>query len=201
MKKSIIFTGVLLLIIAVFVAGCTSNSPASTTTPVPTTPQLSTVDPADMALTLSDVPTGFTIKEGSEKTSSDVSQEYIRDGWEKGYYVQFDRVNTATQDFEILEQTLSVYPIGHVNLVMTQASTEILQTANATNTVEKLSDPSIGDSSAAFRTKTSIDGFPVTGFTIFFVKKDVFEALDLEGTSADYATLKNLANVSVSKIR
>ncbi|MGA9204120.1 hypothetical protein [Methanoregula sp.] len=77
----------------------------------------------------------------------------------------------------------------------------LLQTANATNTVEKLSDPSIGDSSAAFRTKTSIDGFPVTGFTIFFVKKDVFEALDLEGTSADYATLKNLANVSVSKIR
>jgi hypothetical protein len=201
MKKSIIFTGVLLLIIAVFVAGCTSNSPASTATPVPTTPQLSTVDPSDMALTLSDVPAGFTIKEGSEKTSSDVSQEYIRDGWEKGYYVQFDRVNTATQDFEILEQTLSVYPIGHVNLVMTQASTEILQTANATNTVEKLSDPSIGDSSAAFRTKTSIDGFPVTGFTIFFVKKDVFEALDLEGTSADYATLKNLANVSASKIR
>lgn len=38
MKKSIIFIGVLLLIIAVFVAGCTSNSPASTATSSTITP-------------------------------------------------------------------------------------------------------------------------------------------------------------------
>ncbi len=201
MKKSIIFTGVLLLIIAVFVAGCTSNSPASTATPVPTTPQLSTVDPSDMALALSDVPAGFTIKEGSEKTTSDMSQEALANGWKKGYDVEFQRMNTATQDYEILEQTISVYPISNLNQVMTEATTETLQKANATTTVEQLSDPKIGDSSKAFRIKTSYLGVPVTSFSIYFIKKDVYEGLVIGGTSADYETLKGLANVSASKIR
>jgi len=205
MKKSIIFTGVLILIIAVFVAGCTSNSPASTTTPLPTTARLSTVDPSDMALTLSDVPAGFSIVEGSEKTSSDVSQESLGKGWEKGYYVKFQKVNSATgtgiPDMEIIEQTISVYPISNLPQVMTMVSTGILQEANATVTVDQLSNPNIGDVSQAWRIKTQLQGIQLTGFTISYHKKNVWEGLSMVGTSADYATLKNLANVSASKIR
>jgi len=205
MKKSIIFTGVLILIIAVFVAGCTSNSPASTTTPLPTTARLSTVDPSDMALTLSDVPAGFSIVEGSEKTSSDVSQESLGKGWEKGYYVKFQKVNSATgtgiPDMEIIEQTISVFPISNLPQVMTMVSTGILQEANATVTVDQLSNPNIGDVSQAWRIKTQLQGIQLTGFTISYHKKNVWEGLSMVGTSADYATLKNLANVSASKIR
>jgi hypothetical protein len=154
-----------------------------------------------MALALSDVPAGFTIKEGSEKTTSDMSQEALANGWKKGYDVEFQRMNTATQDYEILEQTISVYPISNLNQVMTEATTETLQKANATTTVEQLSDPKIGDSSKAFRIKTSYLGVPVTSFSIYFIKKDVYEGLVIGGTSADYETLKGLANVSASKIR
>jgi hypothetical protein len=153
-----------------------------------------------MALTLSDVPAGFTIKEGSEKTSSDMSPEALTLGWKKGYYVQFMRINNA-QDAESIEQTLSVFPIDNVNMLLTESDAKYMATSNATFPVERLSDPKIGDSSKAYRTKVTISGFPMTGFTILFVKKDVFESLDTIGTSADYATLKNLANVSASKIR
>ncbi|MCX5905340.1 MAG: hypothetical protein NTV89_18150 [Proteobacteria bacterium] len=211
MKKSIILTAVLLLILGVFIAGCTSNtsssspSPAQTTTSQPssvqtTASQLSTIDPSHMALTLSDVPTGFTMKMGTERTSSDVSQTALADGWKKGYYVEFDKTNTAIRDYEVLQQTISIYPINNLNQVMTEASTSLLKEANATITVEQLSDPKIGDSSKAFRIKSNILGMPVTKFSIYYVKKDVFEGLSMGGTSADYETLKQLANVSASKI-
>src|SRR5208337_1856034 len=205
MRKSIILTVAFLLILSIFIAGCTSISSTSIPTPVQTTAiQLSTIDPSEMALTLSDVPAGFTIKEGSERTSSDMSQEAHANGWEKGYYVQFERSSTGTNtgvvDFEILEQTISVYPIDNVNQVLDERGPEILQTANTTFKVEQLSDPEIGDSSAAFRIKTSYSGVPINGFDIIFVKKDVYEEVASMGTSADYETLKNLANVSASKI-
>jgi len=205
MRKNIILTLASLLILSIFLAGCTSNSPTSTTTPVQTTAsQLSTIDPSDMALTLSDIPAGFTIKDGTELVASDMAKSAIENGWEKGYSVGFERTNnglrTGILDSEMIQQSINVYPIANLNQVMTNSANEELQQANATVTVTQLPDPGIGDSSQAFRWTTEIAGIQVTQFYISFIKKDVHENLYMGGTSADYETLKNLANVSASKI-
>jgi hypothetical protein len=216
MKRSIIFTIVMLLIITVLIAGCTSNSSSSapsavatSTTPLPvqtTGSQLSTVDPSQMALTLSDVPAGFTLKEGTPLTSSDVSPTNIADGWIKGYEVEFQRTNngasTGVVDVEFIAQVITVYPIDNVNQVMTQTGTNMLQESNATVTVEQLPDPQIGDSSQAFKiTGKTSSGTPMISFFITFSKDDVVETLAWAGTSADYSTLNNLANIAEAKIK
>ena len=189
---------------AILVSGCTSNTLSSTTTTQPTQSQLSTIDPSDMALTLSDVPAGFTIKDGTVLVASDMETSAIEAGWEKGYSVEFDRSNnglrTGIPDVELLQQSINVYPIANLNQVMTNAGNEELQKANATVTVTQLPDPGIGDSSQAFRVEMKVAGIQVTQFYISFIKKDVHENLYMGGTSADYETLKNLANVSASKI-
>ena len=146
MRKNIILTLASLLILSIFLAGCTSNSPTSTTTPVQTTAsQLSTIDPSDMALTLSDIPAGFTIKDGTELVASDMAKSAIENGWEKGYSVGFERTNnglrTGILDSEMIQQSINVYPIANLNQVMTNSANEELQQANATVTVTQLPDP------------------------------------------------------------
>ena len=205
MKKRIILTVLSLLIVTIFIAGCTSNTSPSAPAPVQTTAsQLSTIDPSDMALTLSDLPAGFTIKDGTELVASDMEKSAIANGWEKGYSVEFDRTNnglrTGNLDIEMLQQSINVYPIANLNQVMTNSANEELQLANATVTVTQLPDPKIGDSSQAFRETIKVAGLQLTQFYISFIKKDVHENLYMGGTSADYETLKNLANVSASKI-
>lgn len=201
MKKCIIFIiGLSLILSSVFIAGCASNAPS---TSLPTFgSKLSTIEPIEMALKLSDLPSGFTIKEGTERTSSDVGQKAHANGWKKGYFVEFDRSGTGkTLETEMIMQDISVYPIDNVNQIMANAQSKILKEAYANETVEQLSDPKIGDSSQAFRVKKNIFGIPITSFVIYFAKGDVVETIIMTGTSADYATLNQLAKVAAAKIR
>jgi hypothetical protein len=152
-----------------------------------------------MALTLSDVPAGFTIIQGKELIASDMNESAIQNGWKKGYSVVFERSDNGLQngDHTILSQSISVYPIENLNQVMTFARSEKVPIDSSVKFTQ-LPDPGIGDSSQAFEL-TEVNG--VTDLYISFVKEDVHENLYMNGRSVDYETLKNLAKASASKIR
>jgi hypothetical protein len=83
--------------------------------------------------------------------------------------------------------------------VIPSAVTEIKKPGEEKITVDELSDPNIGDSSMAFRfTKPGID---TKEYLIIFVKKDVYEQLDMSGTVTDYESLKQLATIAAAKIK
>ena len=158
-----------------------------------------------MALTLSEVPAGFILKEGTPLTFSDASQTSLANGWEKGYNAEFDRsipvAGSIIPDIEVIQQYISVYPINNVNQVITQGGTKVLQSANATFKVEQLSDPKIGDFSQAYKLNYNLKNEQISGFIIYFAKKDVVESFIMQGTSADYSTLDNLANIAEAKVK
>ena len=191
MRTYFVATVLLLLILSVSITGCSSVTP---TTP---TNQLSTKDPSEMALQLSDLPEGYQIQSRGETTRSDVSYIFqdATYGWTKGYSVGF-----LNSDGTFILHDISIFDIDQMDGILFLKGKSILVMSNATNSVDQLSDPNIGDSSKAYRIKRTIDGQTITAYTIVFTKKDVFEQVIMSGTMTDYEILKNLAKIAAAKI-
>jgi hypothetical protein len=220
MKSLFIALFTFLMILFLSISGCTSDtSSVQPTTPVvstthtltlhattlklttQTTPtnQLSTIEPSEMALQLSDLPTGYTIKERSERTTSDVDKLALDMGWIKGYTVKFQKIGTTSSDITLIQQDISIYPIDKISQNLPIVKTSLIKISNASYLVEPLSDPKIGDSSQVFR--ITISNLNMKLYLIQFVKADVYEQFEMFGTSTDYETLKNLAKIGAAKIK
>ena len=87
-----------------------------------------------------------------------------------------------------------------MNRILNVSGENIFWTVEA-DRIEELSDPKIGDSSRAFRIKTTVQGIPVTMFVIQFIKKDVHEEISDGGLSSDFESLKNIAKTAAAKIK
>ena len=192
-----------LIIILVCIAGCSTTPSTTQITPTPTPESiLSTIDPSEMALQLSDMPDGFEIGERSERTRSDVSQGALDNGWKKGYYVFFQRKESKElKDIEYISQYISLYPIEKIDQPLISAKKSLIDSSNDSYLVEELSNPKIGNSSQAFRVKRTVLGQHATEFYIHFVKKDVYETFIDIGTSTDYENLKSIAKIAAAKIK
>jgi hypothetical protein len=208
---SVIIIGLVILLLCV--SGCTSTKPPAS--PISQSPQpqpamsqpapdstVSTIEPAEMALQLSDVPAGFTIHEKWERTRSDVLQSASDRGWIKGYHVMFRRQNESTLQVEYLTQDIDVYLTDNVNQALAKGNAEILQGSEDTYEVIQLPDPEIGDSSQAYDMKLIKRSNRVlaSGLFIQFVKKDVYEQIVMVSMSQDYKTLKKIADIAAGKI-
>ncbi|MBU4075927.1 MAG: hypothetical protein KKI06_04365 [Euryarchaeota archaeon] len=186
---------VLLLITMVFLSGCTQQT---TTAPETNKEQpkakLSSLEPSSLILQLSDLPSNFSIKERTERVSSDVSENARNLSWKKGYYVRFAKGETLL-DITVIEHTISIYPIDNISKVL-----DIPMESNEDVTFDELSNPNIGDKSRAFRV-TEKSGLETRYNFIQFNKMDVHETLYMRGTSTDYELLKDLAKKAEAKIK
>jgi len=202
-----------LVILLLCVSGCASPAPPAAPVPQsspgqPATSQpapdstVSTIEPAEMALQLSDVPAGFTIHEKWERTRSDVRQSALDRGWKNGYHVMFRRQNESTLQVEYLTQDIDIYLTDNVNQVLAKGNTEILQGSEDTYEVIQLPDPKIGDSSQAYDVKLIKRSNRVlaSGLFIQFVKKDVYEQIVMVSMSQDYKALTEIADTAAGKI-
>jgi hypothetical protein len=194
------------IIITLGIAGCASQapsaSPVSTVSPAPVAPttseqKLSTLEPSRLALQPSEVPAGFTLVEQLERNLSDMRPWAVDKGWKKGYYAYYEKNG---QDVQYIEQAISVYPIGNISLIVPDTVQGVKNWSAEENlTVEELPVPGIGDFSRAL--KISKPGEPVNDYIITFVKYDVFEQMSINGTTADYETLKQVAGTAAAKIK
>lgn len=194
---------VLLLITMVFISGCTQQT---TTTPETNKEQvipkeqpktkLSSLEPSDLILQLSDIPSNFTIKERTERVRSDLNEDAKNLGWKKGYYVKLAKGETLL-DITVIEHSISIYPIENISKVIT---TQWKSDDNVT--YDELSKPNLGDDSRAFRiTQRSEYGQENRVYLIEFVKMDVYEALYMSGTTTDFEILKDMAKKAEAKIK
>ena len=185
-----------LLIFFIFLVGCTSTAPPPERT-------LGTIEPADLALQLSDLPAGFTIQEKWERARSEVRQSAVDKGWKKGYHVMFRRLNESTLQVEYLTQDIDVYPIETVNQALAQGNAEMLQRGEDAYQVDQLPNPKIGDSSQAYSVKLmkKSKNINARGLFIQFVKKDVYEQIVMLSVLEDYESLNEIAKIASAEIK
>ncbi len=180
----------------------TAPTPAPEPTVLPTKESpVSTVLPGEMALQLSDIPSDYILKDRSDSIYAEQDQLSRDLGWRLGYSVTFYRINLEKYDLTGLRQIIAVYPLKNMNKVFELAQDEMESGANGTITVHELPLYRIGDESVAYKTEDSRDPDHPAVYSILFIKKDVFEKLEMGGTTTDYETLKLLANTAAGKIR
>ncbi len=204
---------IIVLIMFIGSAGCLSSSPAAQTTPEATMPPQVTVSPtpdstvpmtgpSGIALQLADLPSDYILKDRSEIPYMEMSQMSRDLGWREGYFVTFYRMNQKKFDMTGLRQTIGLYSSPNMNRVFDMAKEEIVNpVSGGTGRVYELPLARIGDASIAYKMENTSppDNLPV--YTILFNKKDVFETLEMGGTTTDYETLKNVARIAADKIR
>ena len=189
-------------------AGCLSNQspqptpqPTSLITALPTRESpVSTIKPADMALQLSDVPADYMLKERSDRIYPEMSQLSRDLGWRQGYSVTFYRLNLEKFGMTGLRQSIDLYPLGNMNKVFDIAKDAMISRANGAVTVYEMPLYRIGDKSIAYKTENTSIPYSLPVYTILFIKKDVFEELEMGGTTTDYETLKAVAGIAADKI-
>ena len=198
-----------ILICTLCTAGCFLLDPAPQvvppTTPVtlPPTPEsrIATVEPSGMALQLADLPEGYVIRERSDVAYADINPLARNEGWKKGYYVAFYRMNTRNYDITGITQQISVYPPDRIRIIFEEVKTGVESRANASISVAELPFSKTGDRSIALRFTDANDQYGIMTYTVIFYKKDVLEQIEMKGTTTDYEVLKNIAGTAAGKIR
>ena len=198
-----------ILICTLCTAGCFLLDPAPQVVPPPTqvtlpsTPEsrTATVEPSAMALQLADLPDGYVIRERSEVAYADINPLARDEGWKKGYYVSFYRMNTQNYDITGITQQISVYPSDRIRIIFEEVKSGVESRANASVSVTELPFPKTGDRAIALRLTDANDQYGIMTYTVIFYKKDVLEQIEMKGTTTDYEVLKNIAGTAAGRIR
>ncbi len=189
-----------LLIISIFASGCVQQNTSPSVInheqkiQLPKS-NLSTLELSELAITVLDLPSNFTIKERSERVKSDLGQEAIDLGWKKGYYIRYMKIGDNIFDVTIIEQIISVYPLENISKTLT-----LPRESGENITYDELSKPNIGENSRAFRITIKENSEEKRFYKIEFSKMDVYEAILMSGTTTDYELLKELAKKAEIKI-
>jgi len=189
-----------LIILSVGIAGCTSQTPAAPV--VPGTSQ-STIEPSAMILQTSEIPANFILVEKDARNISDLNGWALDHGWKKGYYAVYQKNDPNTPNGTLIEQVISVYPAQNITLVIPDTmqgwKNWTVGENNVNLTVEDLSLPTIGDSSAALKVTDNSDSTQM--YVIAFIKKDVYQHFWTNGTATDFETTRQLAGIAAAKIK
>jgi hypothetical protein len=198
-----------ILICTLCTAGCFLLDPApqvvSPTTQVtlPPTPEsrIATVEPSGMSLQLADLPDGYVIRERSDVAYADINPLARDEGWKKGYYVAFYRMNTWNYDITGITQQISVYPTDRIRIIFDEVKSGVESRSNASISVAELPFSKTGDQSIALRLIDANDQHGIMTYTVIFTKKDVLEQIEMKGTTTDYEVLKDIAGTAAGRIR
>lgn len=198
-----------MLICVLLTAGCSffdwgssptqpSSLPLSSPTPES---KLSTIELSAMALQLSDLPDGYSIKERSDVSYAEISPMARDEGWKKGYFVSFYRMNVKNYDITGITQQISSYPLNRMTLIFDEVKNNLITRADASVSVTELPFPKTGDRTIALRSVDANDQYGIITYTVIFTKKDVLEQIEMRGTTTDYEVLKDSAQKAALKIQ
>lgn len=180
-----------IILAAICFAGCSSPGTDSASGP---DSRLSTLEPSQMILQVSDLPEGYTLKEAQPVDTSRMDPSI----WnvKKGYEAAFTR-GTDAQGTDVIVESLVIEPVDKAGQ---QISTLTGEYAKQGVTPVQLSGPVIGDASSAF----TVPGTAKQGgetYIIIVTRKDAVVMLMMQGPDRDYAILQSLAEKAAEKIQ
>ena len=173
----------------------------ATITPVLTTQgPFSTVPVSQMALQLSDMPSGYILRDRSDISYPEIDQISQNLGWKAGYSVTYYRLNQQQYDMTEVSQVISRYSLERMNDVFTIEEDAITSGQTNTTHVYQLPCPNMGQQTYAFRETDANNSLSPMTYSIIFINKDIYEYLTMSGTTTDFETLKSLAQTAAGKI-
>jgi len=202
-----------------FCAGCIQD-PSSPGTVSPDPHAAMVIDPAQLVLTPSDVPQGFTLAESRSKNPSDMSRLALDLGWQGGHVVRYIRpAQDGTGAFEIFH-TIAIYPVQTMPDVIDFSVRQ--SRSDSDFSYADIAVQGLGENARAFSGKAGTQ-MPVkpsgsnpmsnslenpaagndvkTDFSIvFFSKGNLFEVVKITGESPDSGLLLNLSKKAYAKI-
>jgi hypothetical protein len=172
--------------------------------------RITTKEPAQMSLGISDLPSdsNWTVSD-KNMVSKDESLTVEREsGFLKGYYIHY--VSGGKNGFSHLYNYVSIYPLvdGAINMTYSYESAKNYyrvgefyeKTDKKIASISELNSPLIGDDNIAYNiTVVDSNGQKISLYTICFTKWDAADVLTLEGSS-DYGLLLSLAKKAETKI-
>jgi hypothetical protein len=208
----------LLFCAALFCAGCTQSSPSDTVSP--DTVSAPVADPAQMGLTLSDLPPGFALAESRTKNTSEMGRLALDLGWQSGYLVRYiSPVQNGNAGTEIIH-SIAIYPEQTIPDVIEYSAQQAKSDSGFTYT--NLTVHALYEHAQAFSGKagaqipTTSTGYNLLSAKtdaqveqtelkndfseIFFSKGNTFEVIKISGPSPDTAFLLNLSEKAYAKI-
>jgi len=198
------------LVLATASAGCLSTIfpsppgviPTPTPVPVPTTGSLvSTIPVSQMALQTSDLPSDYILRDRSDITYLEMDQISRNLGWRAGYRVTYAHLNRLQSDVTTINQVIDLYTPTTMNTVFNARVDTLTGQGSGTATVYELPCPSMGDHTFAYRTTDGQNPDSTITYSIIFTKKDVYEELNMSGTTTDFELLKSLARIASDRIQ
>lgn len=185
---------ILLTILSISFLGCIESKINTETT---ITPQIRTLQPSELVLSLADFPANYTINERSPRLKSDVSKEGLNLGWKDGYQVLYTKAGQSLFDITAVTQSISVYPKENLSKVI-----DLPRESDANFTSEELQCSGIGEKCKSWRiTDKTETGLKSRIYMIEFIKMDIYEDIRIAGTAVDYELLKDLAKKAEGKIK
>ena len=183
---------VLLVLVVMLVIGAGCNIVKNGTDPVQGENGLSTLEPHQMVLNVSDLPAGFALKEEKQLNISELDSSL----WhaKEGYVVSFTRGPHAAED-----SITEVVAVEAVDTISQQIPSFTRYYVKSGAKTVQLPGPVIGEASSAFIVPGRADRGPET-FTIIFTRKDVFVVLVMGGPKPDYSVLQPVAEKAAGKI-
>ena len=214
MQRSLFLGLALIACAALFCAGCIS-SPGTQAAPVPAAPaQAANVSLAPLALAPADMPSGYTLLSGREKSAGEMGTLAKDLGWQQGYVTVYSLNDTAGQS--AITQTIAVYAGKNMSDLVSLVYTTERQEKGLNFTDLPL--PATGPDTRAFiataadatPSSTATEGTimlaagtsaPSEGYAeVIFAKGDILEVIRMTGPGAHNDVLTPLAETAYAKL-
>lgn len=154
-----------------------------------------------MALQLTDLPSGYLIRDRADISYLETDQTARNLGWKSGYKVTFYHLDQQYYDLTAITQNIDLYTPTTMNTVFSLREDEITGQDTGGSQLYELPCPSMGDHTYAYSITDPSDPYSSTSYSILFTKKDVYEELNMTGTVTDYELLKSLARTASDRIQ
>jgi hypothetical protein len=222
MIRPLTCTCALLLAAVICIAGCSTVMENHSQPVAGNNPPIQ--QPEQMILIQEEIPCNCAIIESREKNGTEMS-ELARDlGWKSGYVLRYRMDGDRVQEPTVISQNIAVYPADKIPVIL-----QLVRDAEKSQqqyVVIDLPDPGIGDLSNALvayeilqqdarmpgpalsgvsipplsMTSRLIRGQCPAYYEIVFARGEVVEVFRISGPSADYLTLRGLAQKAYRKV-
>jgi|WetSurMetagenome_2_1015567.scaffolds.fasta_scaffold04192_6 hypothetical protein len=189
-----------ILILAAIGAGCT-GSPAPAPSPVPPAPATLSA----LALAQSDLPFGFTLVEGREKTLDDVGILARNLGWNGGYGISYALQGQDPGTTTTILQSIAIYPEENIPAIaaMSERQDRAIFNQSANLTLRGLGADSRGffvSNQQEPGSEPVDNGISPRAAEIIFSKGRIFEVVRMSGPGTDVSVLESLAKKAYAKV-
>ena len=213
MQRSLVIGLCLIVCAALLGAGCTSTSGTGsvTATPAATTAPSGNITLAPLALTAADVPAGYTLVSGRQKSADEISTLAKDLGWQQGYVTIYSTTGNLTAGPTVITQTLTVYSGRSMADIVSLVDSNERQQKGLVFSDRTL--PATGADTRAFTAAlvNATTGSPgiagssgttaTQGYTeVIFGKGEILEVIRMSGPGAQYDTLKSLAETAYARL-